>query len=153
MKPKPLEFAQIPETARFLEVLDKLIAMQIVDSDADFCRRTGYAPQSLSQIRKQKRNVTVELISKLYSIFDGASLVYIFSGTGPLVLEASEVTLAAEPGAGYGEGAKKLAAYNVRLERIVEAQIENAKVNIKYVKSLESQIDELKKELAAQIRK
>lgn len=73
------EFAQNEQSKRFLKALDNLINKQIVNSDADFCRAVDYAPQSFSQIRKGKRNITVELIDSAHKQF-GIDVKFIFSG-------------------------------------------------------------------------
>jgi transcriptional regulator with XRE-family HTH domain len=59
------EFAQSDQTKRFLKSLDDLINKQIVDSDAEFCRKVKYSPQSFSQIRKGRRNITIELLESI----------------------------------------------------------------------------------------
>lgn len=73
------EFAQNEQSKRFLQALDNLISKQIVNNDAEFCRIVGYAPQSFSQIRKGKRNITIELIDSAHKHY-GIDVNFIFSG-------------------------------------------------------------------------
>jgi hypothetical protein len=52
----------------------------------EFCHRLDYLPQSLSQIRKGKRDVTIELLSKVFFEFNG-NPVFILLGYGPKIVE------------------------------------------------------------------
>jgi transcriptional regulator with XRE-family HTH domain len=73
------EFAQSDQSRRFLGVLDQLISKRIVNSDAEFCRIVGYSPQSFSQIRKKKRNITLELLESAEKSFK-IDVTYIITG-------------------------------------------------------------------------
>jgi transcriptional regulator with XRE-family HTH domain len=73
------EFVQNEQSKRFLQALDNLISKQIVNNDAEFCRIVGYAPQSFSQIRKGKRNITIELIDSAHKHY-AIDVNFIFSG-------------------------------------------------------------------------
>ncbi|MBS1555264.1 MAG: hypothetical protein JSU09_10085 [Bacteroidetes bacterium] len=56
-------FTLSPQTLRLLEITDILRANKTIESDADLCRFLFYSPQSFNQIRKGRRNATVELIT------------------------------------------------------------------------------------------
>jgi len=56
-------FTLSPQTERLLEVVDLLQESGTIESDADLCRVLFYSPQSFNQIRKGRRNATVELIT------------------------------------------------------------------------------------------
>jgi transcriptional regulator with XRE-family HTH domain len=73
------EFKQNEQSKRFLEELDSLLNQQKVYSDAEFCRILDYSPQSFSQIRKGRRNVTSELLELGLTRF-AMDVIYILSG-------------------------------------------------------------------------
>jgi hypothetical protein len=88
-------------SVRFLEVLDELIDKRIVENMADFCKKVEYTPQSMSQIRNGKRDVTIDLISKLFTEFKGSPF-YVLSGRGPKILEEATLSVVEEGLASYG---------------------------------------------------
>lgn len=75
-------FTQNPQTERFLEIVDTLKGNKTLESDADLCRSIRYSPQSFNQIRKGKRNVTVELIT-MFCIMFNVNPNYIILGREP----------------------------------------------------------------------
>ena len=112
-------FIQNIISVRFLEVLDELINKRIIDSVADFCKRIHYPAQSLSAIRKGRRDVTVEMISKLFSEFNG-NPIYILSGKGTKILKPEVLNMAEEDYAAYGKGDQKLTIQT--LEELVHSK-------------------------------
>lgn len=113
------KFIQNIISVRFLEVIDDLVAKRMVDSVADFCKRTGFLPQSLSAIRKGKRDVTIDLISKLFNEFNG-NPIYILSGNGSKILKPETLTMVEEDLAAYGKGDLKTVIQS--LEELVNAK-------------------------------
>ena len=99
---------QHPITKRYLEVIDHLIDKQIVKNLADFCKRVDFNIQSMSQIKRGERNVTIELLSKLFTTFNG-NPVYLLSGTGDKVIQSKNQNDLNEPEARYniGKGADR----------------------------------------------
>ena len=79
------KFKQNIVSVRFLEVLDELINKQIVNNTADFCRRAGYSLQSMTKIKNGQRDVTLDLVGKLFTMFNG-SPIYLLSGKGNKIL-------------------------------------------------------------------
>jgi hypothetical protein len=79
------KFKQNIVSVRFLEVLDELIDKQIVNNTADFCRRAGYSLQSMTKIKNGQRDVTLDLVGKLFTMFNG-SPIYLLSGKGSKLL-------------------------------------------------------------------
>ena len=79
------KFKQNIVSVRFLEVLDELISKQVVNNTADFCRKAGYSLQSMTKIRNGQRDVTLDLVGKLFTMFNG-SPIYLLSGKGSKVL-------------------------------------------------------------------
>lgn len=59
--------------------MDILKENKTLESDADLCRTLHYSPQSFNQIRKGKRNVTVELIT-MFCVMFNANPNYIILG-------------------------------------------------------------------------
>lgn len=78
-------FTQSPVSQRFLEVVDELKSQTFIKSDSDLCERVKFKPQSFSQIRKGKRNATIDLVTEICQTFPGNPL-YIFLGKRPLLL-------------------------------------------------------------------
>lgn len=150
------EFNQNIESKRFLKVLDHLIDKQIVKNDADFCKSVGYSPQSFSQVRKGKRDVTTELISKLFTVYQG-NPIFIFSESGPLLYKQQEnYAMVAEHGEKYPtakrereheELLKELIQQNIRMEKLVESYANQATVSVKYTKVLEEQLEQFKQRI------
>lgn len=113
------KFTQNIISVRFLEVLEELINKRIVESIAEFCKRINYQPQSMSQIKGGKRDVTVELISKLFSLFNG-NPIYILSGKGSRILNPEILSVVEEERILYGSGDEKLTIQT--LEKLVNAK-------------------------------
>lgn len=140
------EFRQNDESKRFLEVVDELIRLRLVSNVATFCRQIDYDPKSFSHIKTGKRNVPIEIIGKLYTIFAGTP-IYIVSGQGSLLFDESEShsQRLEEPSAEY-KNDSALKAENQRLNKLIDSMVNNAQVNVKYIKSLEETIKRLEAE-------
>jgi hypothetical protein len=138
------KFVQSVISQRFLEVLDELLDKRIVESVATFCARTEYAPQSMSQIRAGKRDVTLELISKMFSEF-GGNPIYIVGGTGEKILSAETMSMVQEPRTDYtnGSGDKQLIETLERLLKSKEDNLADLRATVarmeKYITLLEMQ--------------
>ena len=72
-------------TQRFIKCLEKLRDDDKVRSSRQFALSLDYLPQSLSEILKGRRDVTIELIRKAVEIYK-VSPLYLFSGEGPMFL-------------------------------------------------------------------
>ena len=72
-------------TQRFITCLGHLLEKRIVRSNRQFALSLDYLPQSLSEIMKGRRDVTIELIRKACATYRINSN-YIFCGEGPLIL-------------------------------------------------------------------
>jgi len=83
-------FEQNIVSKRFLDVMDELIQLGHVENMKVFCERIDYAPQSLSLVRKGKRDITIELLSKIFNEFNG-NPVYILLGYGPKIVEGNTI--------------------------------------------------------------
>jgi hypothetical protein len=79
-------FQQNIVSKRFIEVMDELIELGRVENMKEFCHRLDYLPQSLSQVRRGNRDITIELLSKVFFEFNG-NPVFILLGYGPKILE------------------------------------------------------------------
>lgn len=75
------KFIQNAVSKRVIAVYKELFAKDMVKGPADFCRHMEYQHQSWSQVEKGVRNVPVEVLSKLFTVFD-VSPEYIFTGKG-----------------------------------------------------------------------
>jgi transcriptional regulator with XRE-family HTH domain/signal peptidase I len=69
-------------TQRFINCHNKLRKEQRVKSSRQFAMQLEYLPQSLSEILKNRRDVTIELIRKAVEVYK-MNPVYLFSGEGP----------------------------------------------------------------------
>jgi transcriptional regulator with XRE-family HTH domain len=141
-----VKFTQNEESKRFLKVLDELIHLQLVKNDSEFCRREGYSPQSLSQIRRGKRDVTIDLISKMFKDYLG-NPIFIFGGEGVLLLNNATAPVVGDGELSYSNRfeEKKLARQVEKLTSILESYAKQAEMNVNYTKLLEDQIAELRK--------
>lgn len=139
------EFTQNTESKRFLRVVDELINRKIVDNAATFCRQVNFDSKSFSHIKTGKRNVPIELIGKLYSIFAG-NPIFIVSGKGSLLIDDIEpgVQVVQEPSASYQSNHEEIK----RLNSVIDSMVSNAQVNMKYVKSLEEKIKRLEADMS-----
>jgi transcriptional regulator with XRE-family HTH domain len=73
-------------TQRFIKCHNKLRELKLVKSSRQFAMELDYLPQSLSEILKGRRDVTIEVIRKAVEVYK-VNPVFIFSGEGPLILK------------------------------------------------------------------
>ncbi|PZR13161.1 MAG: hypothetical protein DI539_19535 [Flavobacterium psychrophilum] len=146
-------FYQNIESKRFLEVVDELINNHNVNNDAHFCKTMEFSAQSFSQIRKGKRDVTVDLLSKLVSRYSG-NPIFIFTGVGDLLLNKvsgpkQTTTQVANPSPALNseEFINELKSENERLKKLMDYYFRQGELNINYTRLLEEQNKELLKEL------
>ena len=76
-------------TQRFINCHNKLRKEQRVKSSRQFAMQLEYLPQSLSEILKNRRDVTIELIRKAVEVYK-MNPVYLFSGEGPLFMKEDD---------------------------------------------------------------
>lgn len=76
-------------TQRFINCHDKLKEDNRIRSSRQFAISLDYLPQSLSEILKGRRDVTVELIRKSVDEYK-VNPVYIFTGEGPLFMSEED---------------------------------------------------------------
>jgi phage repressor protein C with HTH and peptisase S24 domain len=76
-------------TQRFVKCHDKLREMGKVRSSRQFSLALDYLPQSLSEILKGRRDVTIELLRKAIEEFN-FNPVYIFTGEGTMFMSEQE---------------------------------------------------------------
>lgn len=143
------KFEQSVISQRFLEVVDELLDKRIIDSVSSFCNRVEYHPQSMSQIRAGKRDVTIELLSKLFIEF-GGNPVYILSGKGDKLLSDETISLIKEPPSNYEKSGHQKSLIET-LERLVQSKdgnINDLRSTVarleKYIALLESQLKTIK---------
>lgn len=70
--------------------MDELIELGLVENMKEFCHRLDYLPQSLSQVRKGKRDITIELLLRVFQEFNG-NPVFILLGYGPKIVEENTI--------------------------------------------------------------
>lgn len=80
-----------PVTKRFIECHDKLKEENTVASSRQFALAIDTAPQSLNQVLKGKRDVTVLNVMALVEKF-GANAEYLLAGYGPMFKDEEEAT-------------------------------------------------------------
>ncbi|HTH58262.1 MAG TPA: hypothetical protein VL728_19585 [Cyclobacteriaceae bacterium] len=140
-------FEQSIESKRFMSVVDDLIKKRIVTSDADFCRKIDYAKQSFSQLRKEKINVSIDLVSKLLTIFD-ANPVFILSGVGEKFIGLNntigETPRSTDDGKQTNVIVAELLAQNETLRKVIDLHVSNAKISNEYIAELKEQLNKLK---------
>ena len=73
-------------TQRFIICHDRLVQDEIVKSSRQFAMQLDYLPQSLSEILKNRRDVTIELIRKAVEVFK-MNPVYLFTGEGEMFIK------------------------------------------------------------------
>lgn len=73
-------------TQRFIECHNKLKGDQRIRSSRQFALSLDYLPQSLSEILKKRRDVTIELLRKAIETYK-INPVYIFTGNGPMFMQ------------------------------------------------------------------
>ena len=76
-------------TLRFIECHDKLRQDNVIRSSRQFAMTLDYLPQSLSEILKHRRDVTIELLRKAVEIYK-INPLYVFTGQGDMFLKAEE---------------------------------------------------------------
>ncbi|MDC0230917.1 peptidase S24 [Aureispira] len=73
-------------TQRFINCHNKLKTDQRIRSSRQFALSLDYLPQSLSEILKNRRDVTIELLRKSIESYK-LNPVYLFTGEGPLFMK------------------------------------------------------------------
>jgi phage repressor protein C with HTH and peptisase S24 domain len=73
-------------TQRFINCHNKLKNDQRVRSSRQFALSLDYLPQSLSEILKNRRDVTIELLRKAIELYK-INPVYLFTGEGPMFMK------------------------------------------------------------------
>lgn len=73
-----------------MEVFDELVELGRVESMKEFCQRVDHLPQSLSYIRTGKRDITIDLLIKMFQVFNG-NPIYILFGYGPKIVEDNKI--------------------------------------------------------------
>lgn len=76
-------------TQRFINCHDKLRKEQRVKSSRQFAMQLEYLPQSLSEILKNRRDVTIELLRKAVEVYK-VNPVYLFTGEGPMFMKEED---------------------------------------------------------------
>lgn len=79
-------------TTRFKACHDRLKEEGKVRSSRQFALQLDYLPQSLSEILKGRRDVTIELLRKAVEVFE-MNPVFLLSGEGPMFKSGSESNL------------------------------------------------------------
>ncbi len=72
-------------TQRFVKCINQLKSDGVVRSMRQFAMSVDYLPQSLSEILKERRDVTIELLRKSVEAYK-MNPVYIYTGKGPLFM-------------------------------------------------------------------
>jgi len=72
-------------TQRFVKCVNQLKTDGVVRSMRQFAMSVDYLPQSLSEILKERRDVTIELLRKSVEAYK-MNPVYIYTGKGPLFM-------------------------------------------------------------------
>ncbi len=76
-------------TQRFVKCLNKLKEDKVVKSSRQFAISLEYLPQSLSEILKGRRDVTIELLRKAVLTYK-MNPVYIYTGEGPMFMSEED---------------------------------------------------------------
>ncbi len=76
-------------TQRFIKCHDKLKAENRVRSSRQFALSLDYLPQSLSEILKGRRDVTIELLRKAVERYK-INPVYVYTGEGPMFMSEED---------------------------------------------------------------
>ena len=74
---------------RFIKCHDQLRENKVIKSSRQFAIELDYLPQSLSEIIKERRDVTIELIRKAVEVYR-MNPIYIFTGEGDYILPAQK---------------------------------------------------------------
>ncbi|SKC47417.1 hypothetical protein SAMN05660236_0847 [Ohtaekwangia koreensis] len=118
--------------------MDELIELGRVENMKEFCHRLDYLPQSLSQIRKGKRDITIELLSKVFFEFHG-NPVFILLGYGPKIVE--ENTMPVIPKNDVDK------ARPIELQKLVDKLEELVQTKSELILELRAEIARLKAEI------
>ncbi len=78
-------------TKRFIDCIEKLKENSGIKSVRQFALSLDYHPQNLSDLMKQKRDVTIDLIKKATETFR-LNPTYVFTGEGPMFLDEEAPT-------------------------------------------------------------
>lgn len=78
-------------TQRFIKCHDKLRAENRVRSSRQFALSLDYLPQSLSEILKGRRDVTIELLRKAVEKYK-INPIYVYTGEGPMFMSEEDHT-------------------------------------------------------------
>jgi hypothetical protein len=78
-------------TQRFIKCHDKLRADNRVRSSRQFALSLDYLPQSLSEILKGRRDVTIELLRKAVEKYK-INPIYVYTGEGPMFMSEEDHT-------------------------------------------------------------
>lgn len=76
-------------TQRFINCHNKLKKEQRIRSSRQFALSLDYLPQSLSEILKSRRDVTIELLRKAIDTYK-LNPVYLFTGEGPMFMKEED---------------------------------------------------------------
>ena len=76
-------------TQRFIRCHDKLREMSVCRSSRQFALSLDYLPQSLSEILKGRRDVTIELLRKSVEVYK-INPVFIYTGEGPMFMSEED---------------------------------------------------------------
>ncbi|MEM7105198.1 MAG: S24 family peptidase [Bacteroidota bacterium] len=76
-------------TKRFIKCHNKLREDNLVRSSRQFAMSLDYLPQSLSEILKGRRDVTIELLRKSVELYK-INPVYIYTGEGPMFMSEED---------------------------------------------------------------
>ena len=76
-------------TQRFIKCHNKLRENKTIKSSRQFALELDYLPQSLSEILKGRRDVTIEVIRKAIDVYR-INPIFIFTGEGALFLQESD---------------------------------------------------------------
>lgn len=79
---------KIAVNKRFIEVSKLLVRSKKIKTQGLFCETIGIHPQIITDIRNDKRSVTIEMLSNMFHHFN-VNPVYIIEGIGPMFLYIS----------------------------------------------------------------
>lgn len=78
---------QNPVTLRFIEVYKFLVFNNVINSARQFAMSLDFFPQSLNDILKGRRDVTIELVRKAVEVYQINSH-FLFMGEGPILVSS-----------------------------------------------------------------
>jgi phage repressor protein C with HTH and peptisase S24 domain len=76
-------------TQRFIKCHNKLKEEKRIKSSRQFALSLEYLPQSLSEVLKSRRDVTIEVLRKAIALYK-LSPVYLFTGEGPMFMTEAD---------------------------------------------------------------